>query len=138
MKKIFVYTVLLLLIIGCSNPSTKQDLEYKSEPISLKYATGFTIDKAEGFYLVKVLTPYKGADKPLNYVLYNRDSEIPNISADAYIPVPVQSIVCTSTTHIPLLDYLDETNSLTGFPTLSYISSEPMRRRIDNGDVEEL
>jgi iron complex transport system substrate-binding protein len=48
------------------------------------------------------------------------------------------SVVCTSTTHIPLLDYLDETNTLVGFPTTDYISSEKVRKRIDEGKVQEL
>jgi iron complex transport system substrate-binding protein len=137
-KKILVFIASALILIGCSNPENKQESAFNFTPVPLKYATGFTIDKADDFYLVKVLTPYKGANKPLNYILYDRHTEVPKVAADAYIPVPVKSIVCTSTTHIPLLDYLGETNSLVGFPTLNYISSEPMRKRIDNGEVEEL
>lgn len=129
---------LIMILHGCNNPAIKQEIEYELTSIPLKYATGFTIDKGDDFYLIKVVTPFKGASKPFNYILYDRNSEVPKVVADAYIPVPVKSIVCTSTTHIPLLDYLDETNSLIGFPTLSYISSEPMRTRIDNGEVEEL
>ena len=94
--------------------------------------------KTKDFYLVKVLTPYKGAADPLTYVFYNRLLEKPNIEADSYIPIPVKTIVCTSTTHIPLLDYLDESTSLTGFPTLNYISSDLMRKRIDANEIEEL
>ncbi len=116
----------------------EQDSEFKYESIELKYATGFTIAKTQDFYLIKVLTPYKGAAQPLTYVFYNRHEDKPNIEADGYIPIPVKSIVCTSTTHIPLLDYLNETNSLSGFPTLDYISSAAMRKRINAGEVEEL
>jgi iron complex transport system substrate-binding protein len=54
------------------------------------------------------------------------------------IRVPIKTIVCTSTTHIPLLDYLGETESLVGFPTTDYISSTAMRQRVDNGAVTEL
>jgi iron complex transport system substrate-binding protein len=46
--------------------------------------------------------------------------------------------VCTSTTHIPLLDYLDETDKLVGFPTTDYISSEKARKYVDAGKVQEL
>ena len=54
------------------------------------------------------------------------------------ITIPLNSIVCTSTTHIPLLDYLDEGAKLIGFPSTDYISSEKIRERIDNGQVQEL
>src|SRR5262249_6434330 len=40
--------------------------------------------------------------------------------------------------HIPLLDYLNESDKLTGFPTTDYISSEKMRQRIDSGKIQEL
>ena len=138
MKSIIGLLSTIFLISGCSVSSQKHDSDFNYESIELKYATGFTIDKTKDFYLLKVLSPYKGAAKPLTYVFYDRKNEIPNIEADSYIPIPVKSIVCTSTTHIPLLDYLNETSSLTGFPTLNYISSAAMRKRIDNGEVEEL
>ena len=63
----------------------------------------------------------------------------PDIDKDAKVNyTPVESIVCTSTTHIPLLDYIGETEKLVGFPTTDYISSEKMRARIDSGKVTEL
>src|SRR6202008_572779 len=65
--------------------------------------------------------------------------EIPEHGKDVQvISTPIESIVCTSTTHIPLLDYLNETEKLIGFPTTDYISSEKTRKRIDAGKVKEL
>lgn len=138
MKNIFGLIAAIFLISGCSVSTQEYYSDFNYESLELKYATGFTIDKTKDFYLIKILTPYKGADKSLTYVFYDRLQDKPKIDADAYIPIPVKTIVCTSTTHIPLLDYLNETNSLTGFPTLDYISSAAMRRRIKAGDVEEL
>jgi len=138
MKNIFGLIVTIFFCSGCAVSTQEQDSEFKYESIELKYATGFTMAKTQDFYLIKVLTPYKGAAQPLTYVFYNRHEDKPNIEADGYIPIPVKSIVCTSTTHIPLLDYLKETNSLSGFPTLDYISSAAMRKRIDDDEVEEL
>jgi cobalamin transport system substrate-binding protein len=138
MKKIVGLFILIFLVAGCSTPTEKHDERVVYQQIALKYATGFSIEHADNYYLVKVLTPYKGAANPLVYVFYNREDNKPNIVADTFIATPVQSIVCTSTTHIPLLDYLGETNALSGFPTLNYISSESMRQRIERGDIEEL
>ena len=138
MKYLFGYIIAVLLINACSAPNREQNSEFKYEDIEIKYATGLSISKSDGFYIIKIITPYKGATEPLTYVFYNREIERPQIKADGYIPIPVESIVCTSTTHIPMLDYLDETNSLSGFPTLDYISSEAMRKRIAEGKVAEL
>ena len=138
MKFSAIFIAIIMLIVGCAVPNQEDNIDAKYDHLELKYATGFTIDKAQDFYLVKVPTPYKDATRPLTYLFYNRLRAKPNIDADAYIPIPVTSIVCTSTTHIPLLDYLDETRALSGFPTLDYISSEKMRLRINAGEIEEL
>lgn len=138
MNNLLGFITIITLIAGCTGSVKERNDDFNYEAIELKYATGFTIDKTSEFYLVKILTPYKGAANPLVYVFYNRRQDKPNIEADGYIPIPVKTIVCTSTTHIPLLNYLDETTALTGFPTLDYISSETMRKRIDANEIEEL
>ena len=61
-----------------------------------------------------------------------------DVTFDAVVEVPIKNIVVTSTTHIPSLEMLGETNSLVGFPNLSYISSEETRTQIDKGKIQEL
>ncbi len=136
MNRIVVIIFAVIFYSSC-NPtnSVKEEITDSS---ALVYATGFTIQEKENYTLVTVTTPYKNAPKGLRYVLYPRNAKKPTVEADAFIPVPINSIVCTSTTHIPLLDYLGETDKLTGFPTTDYISSAAMRQRIDAGLVTEL
>ena len=136
--RIIITLALWALLTGCDSPAVRQEKAPVAPAIKLKYATGFTISKQEDYYLIKIITPYKGATEPLQYVFYPRGSERPAVAVDAYVPVPVQRIVCTSTTHIPLLDYLHESQALVGFPSLQYISSARMRQRIDSGLVAEL
>lgn len=88
---------------------------------------------------VDVIYPYQGASAGYSYLLVQKNQKPPAHTAGLkVIFVPVTSIVCTSTTHIPLLDYLDETDKLVGFPTTDYISSVPMRQRIEQGKVQDL
>lgn len=54
------------------------------------------------------------------------------------IPIPIKSIVVTSTTHIPALELLGVENTLEGFPNTDYISSEKTRKLIDAGKVREV
>ena len=136
MNRILYLFISITLFLGCNHKPGEQSVIGNQEKLS--YASNFTIQKQKGYTLVTINTPYKNAEKGLLYVLYPRNGEKPSIEADAYIPVPIQSIVCTSTTHIPLLDYLDETDKLLGFPTTDYISSKKMRERIDAGKVMEL
>ena len=138
MKNIFSLLFSLLVLSGCSVSTDTYETESEGESIQLKYATGLTLKEGENHYVVEILTPYKGASSSLKYILYQRGTEKPDVKADAYIQVPVTSIVCTSTTHIPLLDYLGESDALVGFPSLDYISSPTMRGKIDRGEIEEL
>ena len=51
---------------------------------------------------------------------------------------PLQSIVVTSTTHLPALELLDEADKLVGFPGTDYISSKKIRTLIKAGKVKDL
>lgn len=88
---------------------------------------------------VEVTYPYPNAKQGYMYLLVPRGEEVPTHAANiTVIRTPVNRMVCTSTTHIPLLDYIDETDKLIGFPTTDYISSQKMRKRIDEGKVVDL
>jgi len=110
----------------------------KAKSISLKYAKGFSIKDSLGCKWIEVI-PYQNATANQEYLLVKKGNEIPAHDENVQvISVPIESIVCTSTTHIPLLDYLGETDKLVGFPKTDYISSEKMRKRIDEGKVKDL
>lgn len=129
------------LLAACAQPRSEHTITAPpSVPYTdLKYAEGFRVTVVEESKLVEVLYPFQGATEGYKYLLVPRDKRIPKHDASTrVIRIPVRSIVCTSTTHIPLLDYLGEANKLVGFPTPDYISSEPMRKRIDAGGVTDL
>jgi iron complex transport system substrate-binding protein len=103
------------------------------------YAEGFSIQYQGRNKLVEVKYPFQGATSGYKYLLVPHGDSIPVHPPDVrVITIPLKSIVCTSTTHIPLLEYLDESDKLIGFPTTDYISSKKVRERIDNGLVQEL
>lgn len=106
---------------------------------TLTYAKGFKVSKIGTAKLVEVTYPHKGATSGYKYLLVKKGLAVPKHDADVkVIMIPIDRIVCTSTTHIPLLDYLDISNKLVGFPTTDYISSEKTRKLIDAGKIEEL
>ena len=54
------------------------------------------------------------------------------------IYVPVKKVVATSTTHIPMIEILGETNSLIGFPNTDYISSKKTNAREEKNLIKDL
>lgn len=134
--KAFTLVLAVLFVAGCSAPTPQENEPATS---SLKYAKGFQMRREGTATWVDVSYPYPGATSGYRYLLVPRGETPPSHDADVQvIEVPASSIVCTSTTHIPHLDYLGLTDKLTGFPTTDYICSEPMRRRIDAGEVRDL
>jgi iron complex transport system substrate-binding protein len=128
--------ILIILFFGCSPDKQASEI---STPSSVTYAKGFKVSSLPNAKLVEVPYPFQGATSGYKYLLVPKGEEVPAHDADTkVITVPIESIVCTSTTHIPLLDYLDATDKLVGFPTMDYISSEKMRARIDAGKIQEL
>lgn len=126
-----------LIAFGACAPEKKQDA--KPAATTLKYATGFIVTQETNLKRITISTPYPGAKEEFNYLLVPQGESAPVADANTQvIHVPIQNIVCTSTTHIPLLDYLNETTSLIGFPTTDYISSEKMRARIDRQEITDL
>jgi len=106
---------------------------------TIQYAKGFKVSKIGSSKLVEVTYPHKGATSGYKYLLVKKGSAVPKHDADVkVIMIPIDRIVCTSTTHIPLLDYLGISAKLVGFPTTDYISSEKTRKLVDAGKVEEL
>lgn len=138
--KILPLSFALLILFSCeSKKVTHSESATTLSPTSLKYAEGFRVSLQDGRKLVEVLYPYQGATAGYKYLLVPKGEEVPAHDPDVkIIRTPLTSIVCTSTTHVPLLDYLGETDALVGFPTTDYISSEKVRKRIDEGKVQEL
>lgn len=129
--------ILSTIAIGCTlKDSSKRDEVTITE---LNYAEGFSVHMEGNIKHVIVSHPYPGATEGFHYLLVPKGEPTPVHDVNTQvIHIPIQKLVCTSTTHIPLLDYLNATNALIGFPTTDYISSEEMRIRIDNGLVTDL
>lgn len=130
-----------IILCSCEKKKLANDVSstYYSET-KLRYASGFTVTyQSDSVKLVEVLYPFQGATSGYKYLLVPKGRPVPVHESDVrIIRTPLSRIVCTSTTHIPLLDYLGETEKLVGFASTDYVSSEKARKLIDNGKVQEL
>ena len=131
------YFSVFLLFIQCKQKETANITDISQNTV--KYAKGFSIVNYEGYLVVKVSNPWPNANKTYTYILKERKGKLPDsLKKHLTISVPIQSIVVTSTTHIPSLEMLNEEKTLVGFPHLDYISSPRVRNLIDAGKVKEL
>ena len=142
MKLYYTRIVLFLAtisLIGCKeNHKIAGEEKVKTEN-SIRYAKGLEIYKYKGYSILKITNPWPEAKENFTYIIREKNGIIPDsLKQFSIIPIPIQSIVVTSTTHIPALEILGIENTLVGFPNTNYISSEKTRTLIDAGKVREV
>lgn len=135
--------IVLLFALSCKEKQNNLPQIQVNKDKEIRYASGFSVETSEaGVTLVKVSSPWPDASEELVYALVPREL-LPTISLDgdaydAVIPVPVKSMVATSTTHIPALESLGVADRLVGFPDTQYISSPYTRKRVDGGQITDI
>lgn len=139
MRKLhFILFVALLAVAGCK-PDTKAPKATAPQVTNaIKYAKGLQIFEYDGITVVRVTEPWPDAKQSFTYVMQQKGAVVPDsLKQFTIIPVPLTSVIVTSTTHIPSLEMLGVQNTLVGFPGTEYISSEKTRALIDSGKVKE-
>ncbi len=142
MKAAFFRTILfsvLISIIGCQKSSENAKKTSAISENSIHYAKGLELYKHKGFTILKVINPWPNSKQHFTYILKEKNGSIPDsLKQFTTIPIPLKSIVVTSTTHIPAMELLGVENTLVGFPNTDYISSVKTRKLIDAGKVREV
>lgn len=139
-----IYLFLVLSLWSCKQDKKGNSLtatHHASQKI--EYAKGFTVEKWDnGLTVIKINSPWPNSEASFTYALVPKE-KLGQVDLDiedynAVIGVPVTSLIATSTTHIPVLEALGQSDKLIGFPETQYISSPETRKLIDAGAVKEL
>ncbi|MDQ3536888.1 MAG: ABC transporter substrate-binding protein [Bacteroidota bacterium] len=137
----------LIYLIGCQQADQIKEIQksynatsgQNGNQLKVEFAKGFSVEYSDNYKMVTVHEPWKGAPNPYKYLLVPEGNTIPEHDKDIQVvKVPIRSIACLSTTHIPFLEMLEEHKTLTGFATTDYISSPEVRKMIDQGMVRDL
>ncbi|WP_109299214.1 ABC transporter substrate-binding protein [Aquimarina sp. AU474] len=141
MRSIIAFSLLFILCTSCkkTKEKTEQLTVMYLAPQNIEYAKGFSIQHHKTYKEIKVTSPWPNAKKELRYILHPKGTEKPFSAPNTiFIQVPIEQVVVTSTTDIPMLEYLNLEEKLVGFPHTDYISSEKTRVLIDKGNIKEL
>jgi len=107
-----------------------------SHRVEAKYAKGFHISYHKNYKLLDILKPFQDQVDTLRYSLVPRELidqvEVPNTRE---IPVPVRSLIATSTTHVALTDMLNSNNVITGMVGSDYVYDPEIRRGIKQNKI---
>jgi len=127
------------IFVGCKDQPTNEELNDScKQSLEVRYAKGFCLIEKDQYRFLRLIDPISGQTNQ-ELVLVPKGIDPPvGISSEDIIQVPIETLVATSTTHIPALELIDQGQALIGFPNLDYISSEGTRARIDAGQISEL
>jgi len=139
MKNINFIPVLIyiLISISCKNEVIKVDIKHRFEN-NIKYANGFDIITKNGIKKLIIKSPYQNSKDVFEYQIKNKTVPKNSNKNNLIIEVPLTKIVVTSTTHIPMVELLNEEATVIGFPYSKYVSSEKTRQLIDSGNITEI
>jgi iron complex transport system substrate-binding protein len=122
-------------LFSCHEQVRKQ----AEKPQEFKHAKGFSIQEMEGYKKLTLLGSSKDSNEKFEYFLVPKKNKIPQqLIHKQLIRTPIERIVLTSTSHVPILELLEEENSLVGFPNTAFISSPKTRKRVIKNQVHEL
>ncbi|EGD55489.1 ABC transporter substrate-binding protein [Gordonia neofelifaecis] len=142
-----------LVAAGCSTPQSDDAgasrecitdfdpaKDYFPDKSTIEDATGLRIEYHNSYQVVTVEHPAQGAP-PASYVLVRCGAPAPKLTGDLasapQVQVPVRSIYAGSTTHLPALAALGESDAVTGVATAGFVSTPEIVKRIDEGKVRE-
>ena len=134
-SKTLFFLSILSILISCKKEVIKVD--EKNQPESnIKYAKGFDIVDKNGVKKLIIKSAYQNSDEIFEYIIQNKTDQKEQIENTLF--TPIQKIVVTSTTHIPMVELLNEETAIVGFPYAKYISSAKTRVLIDEGKIQEI
>ncbi|MEL7834909.1 ABC transporter substrate-binding protein [Fodinibius sp. Rm-B-1B1-1] len=140
--------VLFSFLGGCqSNHNKDADSQSDAKDLSVQFSDSVHADYAEGFRityqddhkLLEILKPFQDRVDTLRYSLVPREivDEV-EVENTTEIPIPIKSLLATSTTHIALVEMLDAVDVITGMAGADYVYNEDIRKGIGSGDIASL
>ncbi|HEY4208504.1 MAG TPA: ABC transporter substrate-binding protein [Puia sp.] len=141
-----LYLLVLSAVFSCHSPATGNappaaaaSADTTSSHTTIRYAHGFTIDYHDGFKLVHILDRNGNKQDTLEYLLVQKGRAVPAGYPEAQvIPIPVQSMIAMSSTHVGMADFAGVAGRITGLGNFHYVNSSVVRENIRKGLAKEV
>ena len=136
---ILLFFISLMLVFSCKQEAQKESQKSDSKS-RIYHAKGFDIVSTNGIKKLQIKAAYQNANTVFEYEVLEEKDVLDNTATpnNEVLAVPIKSIVVTSTTHIPMVELLQEETAIVGFPYAQYISSEKTSALVANGKIKEI
>jgi iron complex transport system substrate-binding protein len=134
--KSIIYTFILLFTLSCTQP--KDELHSKNGKELITYSQNLSIEDFGDYYKVKVIQPASSDSSFFTYILFRDKKDKPEVKADEYISIPVNKVICMSTSHLPPFTALEESQAIVGFPNTQHIYERKLLALVESGDLQDV
>ncbi len=130
----------LILLFSCrGNKSADNELDIDTGAI-VTYAERFKIERNEGYTKLTVINPWQGAEG-INHIFYliRKGSTLPkDIDSAEAIFVPLEKIICMSTTHLAMISALNEENTVSGVSGARFIYRNSIYEKLKKDQIPDV
>jgi iron complex transport system substrate-binding protein len=127
---------IFICILSCSQPKDEPQSEKGKELIS--YSKNLSIEDFGNYFKVKVIQPASTDSSFFTYILYKDENNKPKVKADEYISIPVEKVICLSTSHLASFTALGESRSIAGFPDTQLIYEQELLSLVESGELQDV
>lgn len=138
-----LFTV-LIFIYGLFLLSCRENVgeKYGNSPAdtTVTYAQRFELHRNENYTILKISDPWQGAGNIVHEYLLVREGQKNDIRADPekVIHVPVRKIICMSTTHVAMLEVLEQEKTIVAVSGAGLVYNEKISDRIKAGKIYDI
>jgi iron complex transport system substrate-binding protein len=135
-----IFFLLMLLACSCTgNKEKKKDCSPDGDR-EITVSKRFYLEKNDSCTIVTVINPWQGVNSMnLTYYLVKKGSKLPaSLDSSSVIFVPLEKIICMSTTHVAMIKALGEENSIAGISGKDYVFSDSLNKDINKEEVVDV
>lgn len=131
--KYFLILAFCLLQFSC----IQQELRDEGGQELIKYSENLSIRQFADHYKIIVSQPAKNDTAKFVYLASSNEVN-QNSDQVQLINVPIESVVCLSTSHLPAFNLLDHADKIVGFPGTQWIYNSNLQANVHNGLLQDV
>src|SRR3989304_2670887 len=131
------FIIPLTLIFSCNNTNKQIAEPDNFSPLNTNYAKGFNLFEKDSLKKMEVYNPWqKAEDAVFQYYLVNKNKKR-NFRKNE-INVPVNRVICLSTTHLGYIEKLGFEEKVVGASGINYINSEKYKKLVSQNKLADV
>jgi len=136
------YFIFILIFAGfaCRNTENHNQTKITIPGNSADFAERFALLETDSCTILNIIDPWQGAGNIIHqYYLIRKNSDYrPEIDSSRIIYVPVNRIICMSTTHLAMIKALGQESAIVGVSGSGYVYDYDISKRIRDGLINDI